>query len=87
MEYVFNKDIYPSSPQDYRTIRAKKLVVVAAGAMNSPLILERSGIGRSELLQEIGIPLVADIPGVGAEYQGQILIRRQFHSTNNVRPT
>ncbi|KAJ7772260.1 GMC oxidoreductase-domain-containing protein [Mycena metata] len=69
VEYVFDKRIYESSPQDVRLVKARKLVVVAAGAMNSPLILERSGIGRKEILERAGIPVVAEVPGVGHDYQ------------------
>lgn len=52
-----------------RTIRAKKLVVVSAGALGTPPILERSGIGKKELLQELDIPVISDLPGVGENYQ------------------
>ncbi|KAJ7751464.1 alcohol oxidase-like protein [Mycena metata] len=69
VEYVFDKRIYESSPQDVRLVKARKLVVVAAGAMNSPLILERSGIGRKDVLERAGIPVVAEVPGVGHDYQ------------------
>ncbi len=40
-------------------------VVLAAGAYNSPQILQRSGIGPSELLARIGVDKVLDLPGVG----------------------
>lgn len=39
--------------------------------MGSPLILERSGIGGREILEKLNIPLVAEVPGVGANYQGK----------------
>ena len=52
------------------TARAKKLVVVSAGAFGSPSILERSGIGSSSILKKHGIPVIVDLPGVGENYQG-----------------
>ncbi|KAI1822582.1 GMC oxidoreductase [Xylaria intraflava] len=52
-----------------RTIRARKLVVVSSGACGTPSILERSGIGRADILKKAGVPLVEDLPGVGHDYQ------------------
>jgi choline dehydrogenase len=49
----------------YETIRARR-VILAAGAIGSPAILLRSGIGPGERLRELGIPVRADLPGVGA---------------------
>ncbi|KAJ7904840.1 hypothetical protein B0H13DRAFT_2233870 [Mycena leptocephala] len=69
VEYLFDKRVHESSPQDIRLVKARKLVIVSAGAMGSPLILERSGIGRKDVLGRAGIPVVADIPGVGENYQ------------------
>jgi hypothetical protein len=69
VEYLFGKRVHESSPQDIRLVKARKLVIVSAGAMGSPLILERSGIGRKDVLGMAGIPVVADIPGVGENYQ------------------
>jgi choline dehydrogenase len=42
-----------------------RLFVVAAGSIASPGLLERSGIGRSDVLASLGIDVVADVPGVG----------------------
>ncbi|KAG5924231.1 hypothetical protein E4U53_003445 [Claviceps sorghi] len=56
----------PGSPS---TIRARKLVVVSAGALGTPQLLERSGIGNRHILSGLGIPVVAHLPGVGENYQ------------------
>ncbi|KAJ6779318.1 hypothetical protein PWT90_02501 [Aphanocladium album] len=55
-------------------IGAKKQIVVAAGALNTPLILERSGVGKGDLLREHGINVVSDLPGVGEDYQDHHLL-------------
>lgn len=55
-------------------IKARRLVVVSGGALGSPLILERSGIGSPNVLQSASIPLLVDLPGVGENYQGKIII-------------
>ena len=41
-------------------------VVLAAGTYASPAVLQRSGIGAGQLLADLGIPVAADLPGVGA---------------------
>ena len=52
-----------------RAIRARRCVVVSAGAFHSPTILQLSGIGPSQLLADRGVPLVNDLPGVGQNLQ------------------
>ncbi|MGR4871157.1 GMC family oxidoreductase [Variovorax sp. LARHSF232] len=48
-----------------RTVRARREVVLAAGTVNSPKLLQLSGIGPGELLRDLGIPVRRDLPGVG----------------------
>jgi choline dehydrogenase len=58
------------------TIRAKREVIVCGGAMASPGILERSGIGDAARLRTLGIPIVHDNPEVGEgliEHRGVIV--------------
>ncbi|GAA5858802.1 hypothetical protein JCM8547_004994 [Rhodosporidiobolus lusitaniae] len=50
-------------------VRARKLVVLASGTLGTPQILERSGVGKADLLKKLNIPVVSDLPGVGEEYQ------------------
>lgn len=64
----------------HKTIRAKKLVVVSAGALGTPQILERSGVGSSEILKKLNIPVVADVPGVGENYQDHHLLLYPYKS-------
>ncbi|KAF2468793.1 alcohol oxidase [Lindgomyces ingoldianus] len=52
-----------------KTIKARKLVVVSAGALGTPSILERSGVGNKELQAGVDILLVSNLPGVGENYQ------------------
>ncbi|KAJ7634971.1 hypothetical protein FB45DRAFT_1056923 [Roridomyces roridus] len=72
VEYFFDAQVHESAPGNLRTVKARKLVVVSAGTMSSPLILERSGIGRTEILERVGIPVLADLPGVGENYQDHL---------------
>jgi choline dehydrogenase-like flavoprotein len=48
------------------TVKAKKEVIVCGGTINSPQILELSGIGSSDVLQKAGVDVLVDLPGVGA---------------------
>lgn len=50
---------------------ATKEVILTAGGFGTPKILQLSGIGRKTLLQKFGLPLVADLPGVGQNLQDQ----------------
>ncbi|KAJ7896106.1 hypothetical protein B0H14DRAFT_2680487 [Mycena olivaceomarginata] len=69
VEYLFDKRVHEGASQDLKIVSASKLVVVSAGAMGSPLILERSGIGRKDILNKLNIPVVQELPGVGENYQ------------------
>ncbi|HEY0932980.1 MAG TPA: GMC family oxidoreductase, partial [Trebonia sp.] len=48
-----------------RDVRARREVIVCAGSVETPLLLERSGIGRPELLRKHGIEVTAESPNVG----------------------
>jgi alcohol oxidase len=58
--------------------RAKKLVVLTAGTLSTPQILERSGIGGKEVLNKFGIKQLVDLPGVGENYQGFVVLAAGF---------
>ena len=49
-----------------RAYRTHGEVIVCAGALSTPLLLQRSGVGDADLLKECGIEVVADAKGVGA---------------------
>jgi choline dehydrogenase len=56
-----------------RVLRAKAEVILAGGAINSPQLLQLSGIGPGKLLQSLGIPVVLDNANVGdhlSDHQG-----------------
>lgn len=57
-----------------RTIRATKSVVVSCGALGSPALLERSGVGSTSVLTRAGVETVVDLPGVGENYQDHQLL-------------
>jgi choline dehydrogenase len=64
---------------DKRSARANVEVIVASGAFNSPQLLQLSGVGPASLLKSLGIPMIADVPGVGDDlndhFSGRIILR------------
>jgi len=58
--------------------RAAREVVLSAGAINSPKILELSGVGRPDLLSALGIPVQHALKGVGENLQDHLQIRTVF---------
>ena len=58
--------------------------VLAAGAVGSPAILQRSGIADAGLLRELGIPVALDAPGVGANLQDHLQLRCIYRVENVV---
>lgn len=65
-------------------ILAKKEVILAAGALQSPKILELSGIGDKTLLQSQGINLVKDLPAVGENLQDHMLCSIGFEAADEI---
>ena len=60
---------------------ARGEVVLAAGAIGSPQLLQTSGCGPATLLEEHGVPLVHDLPGVGENLQDHLQIRMVYKVT------
>jgi choline dehydrogenase len=62
-------------------VRAGREVVLSAGAVNSPHLLQVSGIGAPELLQSHGVDVVHALPGVGENLQDHLQLRLIFGVT------
>ncbi|MFT6590262.1 MAG: choline dehydrogenase [Rhodoferax sp.] len=60
------------------SVHATREVLLCAGSIASPQILQRSGVGPAALLQELNIPLVHDLPGVGANLQDHLEVYQQY---------
>ncbi|MDM0035822.1 GMC family oxidoreductase N-terminal domain-containing protein [Variovorax sp. J22P271] len=57
-----------------RKIGSSREVVLSAGAINTPRILMLSGIGGAAQLQRLGVPVVANLPGVGRNFQDHTMV-------------
>ncbi|HSV69493.1 MAG TPA: GMC family oxidoreductase N-terminal domain-containing protein [Methylibium sp.] len=66
------------TPQGVETVRATGEVLLAAGAIGTPQLLQLSGLGPPELLQAHGIAVQRDLPGVGENLQDHLQIRAVF---------
>ena len=80
-QYLLNNEASKAIKQ---TVKARKLVVLSSGACGTPLILQRSGVGNREVLEKASVPVVADVKGVGAQYDDHTLLVYTF-ATNLAR--
>lgn len=69
-------------------VRARRGVILSAGVVRSPQLLMRSGIGPADALRRLGIDVVADSPGVGANLQDHVRIPviRRWSGPRPTRP-
>jgi choline dehydrogenase len=63
-------------------VEARKETILAAGAIGSPQLLQLSGIGPGQTLNACEIPVVHDLPGVGANLHDHLQIRMQYKVRN-----
>jgi choline dehydrogenase len=67
-----------------RVARARCEVIVCGGVFNSPQLLQLSGLGPRDLLQSHGIPVIRDMPAVGADLQDHFSVRFQFRCSRPI---
>jgi choline dehydrogenase len=67
-----------------REVRVVREVVVCAGAIGSPQILLLSGVGPRDQLESLGIPVAADLPGVGDNLQDHLGVGLDYFCTQPV---
>ena len=67
-----------------RQIRVQRSVLLSAGAFQSPQILEISGVGQADRLREIGIKVMADMPGVGENLSDHYISRLSWRLNQDI---
>ncbi|UZJ59411.1 GMC family oxidoreductase N-terminal domain-containing protein [Pseudomonas sp. KU26590] len=65
-----------------QTLRARREVILCCGAIGSPMVLQRSGIGPRPLLEKLGIGVRHELPGVGANLQDHLQLRLIYKISN-----
>ncbi len=66
---------HPAHPSQVRAARARREVIVSCGAINTPKLLQLSGLGPAELLRRHNIDVVCDLPGVGENLSDHYSVR------------
>jgi len=67
-----------------RELRASREIILCGGAVNSPHLLQISGIGPAAHLQAIGVPVLHDLPGVGGNLQDHYVLRVSHRAKNAI---
>ena len=67
-----------------REVRARREVIVCAGTLNSPKLLQLSGIGPAEPLRKLGIKVLQDLPGVGENLRDHFTVRMVSRARNAI---
>jgi choline dehydrogenase-like flavoprotein len=62
-----------------RTIYCNQEVIISAGAVFSPTLLQVSGIGPSDVLKSLDIPVKIDLPGVGYNLQDHPMVYANYY--------
>ncbi|TGO50535.1 hypothetical protein BCON_0181g00020 [Botryotinia convoluta] len=81
-QWITGIQIAPSLSTVVREISCSREVILAAGSIHTPQILELSGIGQSYILEQLGLPVHIDLPGVGENFQDH-----PYVDTNSSYPT
>lgn len=67
-----------------KTARARREIVLSSGPIKSPHILELSGIGQANRLQQLNVPVVYDAPEVGENLRDHLQARITFECTKSI---
>ncbi|CAO2654989.1 Nn.00g117220.m01.CDS01 [Neocucurbitaria sp. VM-36] len=77
----------PRGSDQVVTVKADREVIISAGTVHTPQILQNSGIGPKALLEEANIPVLIDLPGVGQNFQDHAYLSVNYRWGNGTGPT
>lgn len=75
---------FTSKGESTQSIAVRKEAIIAAGAINSPRLLELSGVGGADLLQRVGLDVVVDNPYVRENLQNHLFTGLTFEARDEV---
>lgn len=76
--------LYTDAAGQQHTVRSRKEIILSAGAIQSPKILELSGVGDAKRLSSLGIDVVLDNPNVGENLQNHPMVNITFESQGDL---
>lgn len=76
----------PAAGPATQIVRARKEVILSAGTVHTPQILQLSGIGPKDLLESAGIDVLVDMPGVGQNFQDHAYLSVGYRWNNGAPP-
>ncbi|KEY73446.1 hypothetical protein S7711_06862 [Stachybotrys chartarum IBT 7711] len=83
---ICRNPLYQNDPSIHK-IMARKMVIMSAGTLGTPLILERSGIGSAEVLGTAGVDVVVDLPGIGEAFQDHNTLILSYYTSQPTTDT
>ncbi|TEY80881.1 hypothetical protein BOTCAL_0036g00090 [Botryotinia calthae] len=86
-QWISGIQIAPSLSTVVREISCSREVILAAGSIHTPQILELSGIGQPYILEQLGLPVHVNLPGVGENFQDHPYVGAVYYYTNSSYPT
>lgn len=86
VEYLHEGTLHQAKVDSHSERLRQREVILSAGAFDSPKLLMLSGIGDAAQLQALGIPIVADLPGVGQNLQDHLLVPVVYRATQDLHP-
>lgn len=76
--------VHVSTPRGDLSFEVERETILCAGAINSPQLLQLSGIGDADHLRQVGVPLVNHLPAVGRGMKDHVAAPVMYRATRNV---